>query len=111
MAARYLTIVPIPGPAASREGPGAAAAWFPVVGLAVSPLMARLFPATASGHGARFRADLGRVGPPLAMAFAFAVALGVLGAAGALALVIAVVLALVIAAFMTRRIGGLSGDV
>jgi adenosylcobinamide-GDP ribazoletransferase len=215
-AARYLTIVPIPGPAPSREGPGAAAAWFPVVGLAigallvvvdrvvtaffapllaalltvtvwklvtgglhldgvadcldglvgrdpahrlaimrdsrigafgaiglvlflllelgavsgidphvrwrallvapvvgraVSPLMARLFPATASGHGARFRADLGLVGPPLAMAFAFAVALGVLGATGALSLVIAVVLALVIAAFMTRRIGGLSGDV
>src|SRR5256885_13516458 len=39
MAARYLTIVPIPGVAPSREGPGAAAAWFPVVGLAIGALL------------------------------------------------------------------------
>src|SRR5207244_4536291 len=39
MALRYLTIVPIPGGAPSREGPGASAAWFPVVGLAIGALL------------------------------------------------------------------------
>jgi adenosylcobinamide-GDP ribazoletransferase len=224
MAARYLTIVPIPGAAPSREGPGAAAAWFPVVGLAIggllvlvervtsalfapllaalltvtawklvtgglhldgvadcidglvghdpahrlaimrdshigafgavglilflllevaavsgidgglrwrallvapvvgramSPLMARMFPATTSqgrqtpsfGHGARFRAELGPMAPAVASAFAFVVALGVLGAWGVLALVLAAVLTTLIGAFMTRRLGGVSGDV
>jgi adenosylcobinamide-GDP ribazoletransferase len=223
MAARYLTIVPIPGAAPSREGPGAAAAWFPVVGLAIgallvlvervtsalfapllaalltvtawklvtgglhldgvadcidglvghdpvhrlaimrdshigafgavglilflllevaavsgidggtrwrallvapvvgramSPLMARMFPATSqglqippSGHGARFRAELGPMAPAVASAFAFVVALGVLGAWGVLALVFAAVLTTLIGAFMTRRLGGVSGDV
>ena len=37
IAARYLTILPIPGGSPAREGPGAAAAWFPVVGLAMLP--------------------------------------------------------------------------
>jgi adenosylcobinamide-GDP ribazoletransferase len=216
MAARYLTIVPIPGAAPSREGPGAAAAWFPVVGFAIgallvlvdrvtstlfapllaalltvtawklvtgglhldgvadcldglvgndpahrlaimrdsrigafgavglilflllevaavsgidagarwrallvapvvgramSPLMARMFPATSSGHGARFRAELGAAGPAVATALAFVVAIGVLGAWGVLALVLAVVLTTLIGAFMTRRLGGVSGDV
>jgi adenosylcobinamide-GDP ribazoletransferase len=223
MAARYLTVVPIPGAALSREGPGAAAAWFPVVGLAIgvllvlvervtsalfapllaalltvtawklvtgglhldgvadcidglvghdpahrlaimrdsrigafgavglilflllevaavsgidgglrwrallvapvvgramSPLMARMFPATSpglqtpsSGHGARFRAELGPMAPAVASAFAFVVALGLLGAWGVLALVLAAVLTTLIGAFMTRRLGGVSGDV
>jgi adenosylcobinamide-GDP ribazoletransferase len=230
MAARYLTIVPIPGAAPSREGPGAAAAWFPVVGLAIgallvlvdrvttalfapllaalltvtawklvtgglhldgvadcidglvgrdpahrlaimrdsrigafgavglilflllevaavsgidagmrwrallvapvvgramSPLMARMFPATlnmgapqredpqtpSSGHGAQFRAELGPMAPAVATALAFVVAIGVLGAWGVLALVLAGVLTTLIGAFMTRRLGGVSGDV
>ena len=38
-AARYLTILPIPAKAA-HEGPGAAAAWFPVVGLLIGVLLA-----------------------------------------------------------------------
>ena len=216
MAARYLTIVPIPGVAPSREGPGAGAAWFPVVGLAIgallvlvdraasalfapllaalltvtawklvtgglhldgvadcldglvgvdpgqrlaimrdsrigafgavglilflllevaavsgidahmrwrallvapvvgramSPLMARMFPATSSGHGARFREDLGTAGPVVATAIAFVVAIGILGAWGVLALVLGVILMTVIGAFMTQRLGGVSGDV
>lgn len=216
MAFRYLTIVPIPGVARSHEGPGAAAAWFPVVGLAIgallvlvdrvatmffapllgalltvttwklvtgglhldgvadcldglvgrdaahrlaimrdsrigafgaiglilflllevgavsgidararwrallvapvvgramSPLMARMFPATASGHGAQFRAQLGTAGPVLAGAMGLAVAVGALGAAGVLAVLAAAVATAVIGAFMTRRLGGVSGDV
>ena len=39
MALRYLTIIPIPGAAPSCEGPGASAAWFPVVGLAIGALL------------------------------------------------------------------------
>ena len=217
MAARYLTIVPIPGAAPSREGPGAAAAWFPVVGFAIgallvlvervttalfapllaalltvtawklvtgglhldgvadcidglvgrdpahrlaimrdshigafgavglilflllevaavsgidegmrwrallvapvvgramSPVMARMFPQTpSSGHGARFRAELGPMAPAVATALAFVVAIAVLGAWGVLALVLAAVLTTLIGAFMTRRLGGVSGDV
>jgi adenosylcobinamide-GDP ribazoletransferase len=225
MAARYLTIVPIPGAAPSREGPGAAAAWFPVVGFAIgallvlvervttalfapllaalltvtawklvtgglhldgvadcidglvgrdpahrlaimrdshigafgavglilflllevaavsgidggmrwrallvapvvgramSPLMARMFPAVLnmgapqtpwSGHGARFRAELGPMAPAVATALAFVVAIAVLGAWGVLALVLAAVVTTLIGAFMTRRLGGVSGDV
>ena len=244
MAARYLTIVPIPGAAPSREGPGAAAAWFPVVGFAIgallvlvdrlttalfapllaalltvtawklvtgglhldgvadcidglvghdpahrlaimrdshigafgavglilflllevaavsgvdggmrwrallvapvvgramSPLMARMFPAVLNmgaphlkdpptpahmgapqwadphtpspGHGARFRAELGPMAPAVATALAFVVSITVLGAWGVLALVLAVGLTTLIGAFMTRRLGGVSGDV
>ena len=83
----------------------------PVVGRAMSPLMARMFPAAASGHGARFRAEIGVAGPAVAMAIAFVVAIGVLGAVGVLALVIGVALTTAIGAFMTRRLDGVSGDV
>src|SRR5437016_2987042 len=40
MAARYLTIVPIPGVRAGHGSPGLAAAWFPVVGLAIGIFLA-----------------------------------------------------------------------
>ena len=83
----------------------------PVVGRAMSPLLARIFPAASSGHGASFRAELGTVGPVLATFLAFVVAIGVLGAAGVLALVIAVALMTAVGGFMTRRLGGVSGDV
>jgi adenosylcobinamide-GDP ribazoletransferase len=216
MAMRYLTIVPIPGVRPSREGPGAAAAWFPVVGLAIgallvlvdrvttalfapllaalltvtawklvtgglhldgvadcldglvgrdpaqrlaimrdsrigafgavglilfllievaavsgidprarwralllapvvgramSPVMARIFPATGSGHGAQFRADLGTAAPITASALALALALAVLGLMGAAAFVVAALVTTVVGAFMTRRLGGVNGDV
>ena len=39
-AARYLTILPIPGARTAHAGPGASAAWFPVVGLAIGILLA-----------------------------------------------------------------------
>ena len=216
MALRYLTIVPIPGGAPSREGPGASAAWFPVVGLAIGallvlvdrattalfapllaallvvtawklvtgglhldgvadcfdglvghdpahrlaimrdsrigafgavglilflllevaavsgidararwrallvapvvgrampPLLARMFAAAPSGHGARFRAELGPAGPAVATAIAVVVALGVLGASGVLALVAGIALATALGAFMMRRLGAVTGDV
>ena len=38
--ARYLTIVPLPENSSAREGPGAAAMWFPVVGLAIGGVLA-----------------------------------------------------------------------
>ncbi|PYM70092.1 MAG: adenosylcobinamide-GDP ribazoletransferase, partial [Candidatus Rokuibacteriota bacterium] len=39
-AARYLTIVPIPGAAPGRANPfGGAAVWFPVVGLGVGAVL------------------------------------------------------------------------
>jgi adenosylcobinamide-GDP ribazoletransferase len=215
-AARYLTVVPIPGAARSRQGPGAGAAWFPVVGLAIggllvlvdrittpffvpllaalltitawklvtgglhldgladcldglvgrdpahrlaimrdsrigafaaiglvlfllleiaavsgtdphargealllapvvgramSPIVARVFPAVADGHGARFRAELGAAAPVIAAAVALVVALATMGLRGVLALALAAAVALAVAAFMTRRLGGLSGDV
>src|SRR2546425_1198878 len=121
MALRYLTIVPIPGGAPSCEGPGASAAWFPVVGLAIGallvlvvapvvgrampPLLARMFAAAPSGHGARFRAELGPAGPAVATAIAVVVAIGVLGASGVLALVIGIGLTTALGAFMMRRLG------
>ena len=216
MALRYLTIVPIPGGAPSREGPGASAAWFPVVGLAIGallvlvdrattalfapllaallvvtawklvtgglhldgvadcfdglvghdpahrlaimrdsrigafgavglilflllevaavsgidararwrallvapvvgrampPLLARMFAAAPSGHGARFRAELGPAGPAVATAIAVVVAIGVLGASGVLALVIGIGLTTALGAFMMRRLGAVTGDV
>jgi adenosylcobinamide-GDP ribazoletransferase len=39
IAARFLTIVPLPGPSTPHEGPGAAAGWFPVIGLAIGALL------------------------------------------------------------------------
>jgi adenosylcobinamide-GDP ribazoletransferase len=39
-AARYLTIFPLPGVPSTPEGPGEAAAWFPIVGLGIGMLVA-----------------------------------------------------------------------
>lgn len=216
IAARYLTIVPIPGVAASTEGPGAGAAWFPVIGLAIggallivdrvatalftpliaalltvtawklvtgglhldgladcldglvgrdpvqrlaimhdsrigvfgaiglvlflllevgavsgidplarrralvvapvvgralSPLLARVFPSVGSGQGASFRADVGARTAVVALALALVVAAVALGVHGLLALALAAALALAFGRFMSRRLGGVSGDV
>jgi adenosylcobinamide-GDP ribazoletransferase len=83
----------------------------PVVGRAMSPLMARMFPAASSGHGARFREELGVSGPAVAIAIAFVVAIAVLGTSGVLSLAAGVLLMTAVGAFMTRRLGGVSGDV
>lgn len=83
----------------------------PVVARAMPPIVARVFPAAGSGHGASFRADLGRAAPALAGAIALVVAVVTLGARGILALGLAAALALAVGAFMSRRLGGISGDV
>jgi adenosylcobinamide-GDP ribazoletransferase len=216
MAVRYLTIVPIPGWASAREGPGTAAGWFPVVGLAIGavvlvvdraasaifapllaalitvaawkiltgglhldgladsldglgghdvehrlalmrdgrigafgaiglvlflmlliaavsgiepgarggavlaapvvgrtmpPVLGRIFPAARSGHGAAFRAQLGPVAPIAAPALALVIAFAALGVHGIVALAVALGLALALGASMTRRLGGITGDV
>jgi adenosylcobinamide-GDP ribazoletransferase len=215
-AARYLTIVPIPGAVPSTEGPGAAAAWFPVVGLAIGallcivsgvasaiflpslasvlvvtvwkavtgglhldgvadcldgsmgrdaahrlalmrdsrigafgavglilfliltvaavasldgavrwraliaapvvgrgvpPILARVFPSVASGQGAAFRNDLPRTAPVLAAVTAVVVAVALLGLRGVMACLIAAAVVFVFARLMTRRLGGVTGDV
>jgi adenosylcobinamide-GDP ribazoletransferase len=216
IAARYLTIVPIPGAAHSTEGPGVAAAWFPVVGLAlgavlvavdrvagawfapllsavlvvtawklvtgglhldgladcldgsmgrdaahrltimrdsrigafgaiglvlclmldvaavstidgasrwrallaapviaraVPVLLARCFSPLASGQGAAFRADLRAGAPVVASLIAVVTAVATLGARGGIACAVAACAALAFAGYMTRRLGGISGDV
>jgi adenosylcobinamide-GDP ribazoletransferase len=83
----------------------------PAVGRAMSPMMARMFPATPSGHGARFRAELPGGAPAIALVMALLVAVAVLRASGLLALLIGVALTLAIGMFMTRRLGGVNGDV
>ena len=83
----------------------------PVVGRAMPPLLARMFAAAPSGHGARFRAELGPAAPAVAMAIAVVVAIGVLGASGVLALAAGIALATALGAFMMRRLGGVTGDV
>jgi adenosylcobinamide-GDP ribazoletransferase len=90
---------------------GSALLLAPVVARAMPPIVARVFPAAGSGHGASFRTDLGRAAPVIAVAFALVVALVTLGARGVVALVIATALSLAVGAFMSRRLGGISGDV
>lgn len=90
---------------------GAALLLAPVVGRAMSPIVARVFPSVGAGHGASFRAELGGAAPFVAAAIALLVAVLAMGARGVLALALAVGVSLVFAAFMTRRLGGVTGDV
>ena len=83
----------------------------PVVGRAMPPLMGRFFSAVPSGQGTSFRAELGVGAPLVAALLALAVALAVLGALGALACALGVVVTMALGAFMSRRLGGVSGDV
>jgi len=62
-------------------------------------------------HGASFRADLGRAAPVVTVVLALAVAVVTMGGRGVVALLLAAVGALAFAAFMSRRLGGVSGDV
>jgi adenosylcobinamide-GDP ribazoletransferase len=83
----------------------------PVVGRTMPPLVARAFRPAAAGHGASFRGTLGRAAPAVATVIAVAVALATLRADGVVALLLAAAAALGFAAFMARRLGGVSGDV
>jgi len=83
----------------------------PVVGRTMPPLVARAFRPAAAGHGASFRGTLGRAAPAVATVIAVALALATLRADGVVALLLAAAAALGFAAFMARRLGGVSGDV
>ena len=83
----------------------------PVVARAMPPIIGRMFPAPGPGHGASFRAGLGVMPVVVAVVVALAVAAGVMGGAGVIALLAAGAVALACAAFMARRLGGVSGDV
>ena len=83
----------------------------PVVGRAMSPIIGRVFPAPGPGHGARFRAELGAAAPIVAAILALVVAVGMMGLGGVVALLLAAAVGFAWAAFMARRLGGVSGDV
>ena len=84
----------------------------PTIGRAMPPLLARLFgPARRDGQGAAFAAGVGGRGAGLAVAAALSIALVTLGAAGVVAMLLAVLVVWSGAAFLARRLGGLTGDV
>jgi adenosylcobinamide-GDP ribazoletransferase len=77
----------------------------------MAPLVGRAFPPAGAGHGASFRADLGSWTPVIAGIIALVVAVAALGVAGLVAVLVAGMVALAWAAFMARRLGGITGDV
>lgn len=84
----------------------------PVVARATPAVLGRLFrPARAEGQGALFCAGLGRAAVPSALAVAIVVAVGVLDGLGLVALGVGVGAAVAIGAFLSRRLGGVTGDV
>jgi adenosylcobinamide-GDP ribazoletransferase len=83
----------------------------PVVGRAMPPLVARAFPAAGAGQGRDFRAGVRASATVAATIFAFVVAVAALGPRGGLAFLLAAGVAMALGAFMTRRLGGVSGDV
>jgi adenosylcobinamide-GDP ribazoletransferase len=84
----------------------------PAIARALPPLLARLFVAArAEGQGAAFMQEVGRAGAGLALGVAVAAAFAALGPAGVAAAALAVISALAGAAFLARRLGGLTGDV
>jgi len=84
----------------------------PVIGRATPALLGRLFPpARAGGQAALFAAGLGGAAAPAALAIALVVAALVLGWAGVVALGVGVGGAAAVAAFLARRLGGVTGDV
>jgi adenosylcobinamide-GDP ribazoletransferase len=84
----------------------------PVVARAAPSLLARCFAgARSDGHDAMFRAGVSTTGALGALVVALAVATLALGAAGAVVAGLALGAALAVGAFMTRRLGGITGDV
>jgi adenosylcobinamide-GDP ribazoletransferase len=84
----------------------------PAIARAMPPVLARLFrPARAQGHGAAFRAGLGRAAAGVALLLAAVIAVVVLGVLGIVAVAAALVVALVLARFMALRLSGITGDV
>lgn len=84
----------------------------PAVARAAPGLLGRLHPpARGEGLGATFAAGLGRGGALAGVAFAVGVAALLLGPGGVVAAVVALALVLAVGAFMSGRLGGVTGDV
>jgi adenosylcobinamide-GDP ribazoletransferase len=84
----------------------------PAIARALPPILARRFgPARHDGQGAAFVTGVGALGAGLAVTAALLIAFVALGAAGVAATVLAVLAAWTGAAFLARRLGGLTGDV
>lgn len=83
----------------------------PAIARVAPPVLARLFGAArAEGQGAAFVASVGRLGASLAVAVALFVTFVALGPAGVVAMALALGAAVAAAAFLARRVGGLTGD-
>jgi adenosylcobinamide-GDP ribazoletransferase len=84
----------------------------PVVARAMPPLLACCFRgARADGHDAVFRAGVSGTAALGALVLALAVAAIVLGTTGVVVAALATAAALAVGAFMSRRLGGITGDV
>ena len=84
----------------------------PVIARATPAVLGRLFrPARADGQGALFCAGLRRGGAAVVLAVAIVVASAALGVLGLVALGLGIAVPVVFAAFISRRIGGVTGDV
>jgi adenosylcobinamide-GDP ribazoletransferase len=84
----------------------------PAVARLAPSVLARLFDAArVEGQGAAFVASVSGVGTALALAVALVVALVTLGTAGIVAMALALIVVVAAAAFLVRRLGGLTGDV
>jgi adenosylcobinamide-GDP ribazoletransferase len=84
----------------------------PVIARAMPPVLARCFrPARAEGHGAAFASGVRALGVVLALGVALLVAFLALGAAGVAATLLALLVPGSAVAFVSRRLGGVTGDV
>lgn len=84
----------------------------PVIGRATPALLARLLrPARPDGQGAAFHSGLGARPVPIGLAVALAVAGLALGWLGVATVLAGLAAALAVAAFVARRLGGVTGDV
>ena len=84
----------------------------PAIGRAIPPLLGRLYrPARTDGHGAAFVESLGRAPTLIALAIATLVGVLAFGLVGLVATAVAMVTALAIGHFLSRRLGGVTGDV
>jgi adenosylcobinamide-GDP ribazoletransferase len=84
----------------------------PAIGRAMPAVLARLFRAARrDGQGAAFIAGVGLAGAGFAVVVALAVTFVALGRAGVVAMLLALVAAIAGAAFLARRLGGVTGDV
>jgi adenosylcobinamide-GDP ribazoletransferase len=84
----------------------------PVIARAVPPVLVCCFRgARPDGHDATFRSGVSGPAAAGALALAAVVAVGVLGTTGLVVAALATAVALGVGAFMSRRLGGITGDV